>query len=96
MKYIDKRYNAYNDFSKRIYIREHLLECYQKLCTGEDIDNLIKSHKKVIVSMELNGKNKNKYKTISYLNQYKNTTNKALAMAVLTNTLNKLHFISIV
>jgi hypothetical protein len=87
MKYCDTRQKEYINYNKHQYIREDLVNCYQKLCKGEDINNIIKCHRKVITSMELTGKNKNKYKTICYLEQYKNTKNKAAAIMVLTNTL---------
>ena len=66
MKYCDTRNREYINFCKRQYIRDHLFECYQKICKGEnndvDVNVLIQHHRKVITSMELTGKNKNKYK----------------------------------
>lgn len=90
MKYCYTQQKEYINYNKRLYIREHLVNCYQKICKGEDINHIIKSHKRVITSMDLTGKNKNKYKTINYLEQYKNTKNKAAAMMVLNNTLNNI------
>ena len=87
MKYINTQLREYINYNKRRYIREHLFDCYNKLCKGEDINNIIKWHKKVIISLELTGKNKNKYKTIRYFEHYKNTKNKIGAMMVLTNTI---------
>jgi hypothetical protein len=57
-------------------INEHLLECYNRLIKKEDINLLIRLHKKFITKMQMNGKNKNKYKTIDYLVHYRNTINK--------------------
>ena len=89
MKYRNTQQYEYVNKLKRDYIKEHLFECYRKLCKGEDIDNLIKSHKKIICDMELIGKNKNKYKTVNCLEHYRNTKNKICAMMILTNTLNR-------
>lgn len=73
---------------KRDYIKENLLEAYKNILNGSDIKAIIKGHKKVIDSMVLKGKNKNKYKTLKYLEQYRDTYNKDLALANLTNALN--------
>lgn len=90
MKYRNTQEYEFINKNKRDLIKEHLLECYQKICNGKNdsnIDVLIRHHRKVITSMALNGKNKNKYKTIQYLEHYKNTKNKAVALNILTNTI---------
>ena len=86
MKYYSTQSREYDNRINRRYIKEHLFDCYQKLCMGEDINYLMSCHKKEIILTGINGKNKNKYKTLSYLEQYKNTRNKTDAMTILTNT----------
>ncbi len=71
MKYCDTRQNEYINYSKRLYIRENLINCYQKICKGEDINNIIKLHKKVITSMQLTGKNKINIKQLTIWNNIK-------------------------
>ena len=90
MIFLNTQLRAYNIANKRLYVRENLLECYHKLCNGADIIFLIREHKKFIDRLQLISKNKSKYKTITYLERYKNTINKASAMMVLTNTLNNM------
>lgn len=67
-----------------------LLTCYNKLLKEENINTLINNHKKLISKLGLSGKNKNKYKSLNILLQYKNTKNKSMAIMVLANTLNNL------
>ena len=69
-------------------INENLLDCYNKLVAGENIDILIRLHKKFINKMQMNGKNKNKYKTIDFFIHYKDTKDKRTAMRLLTCCLN--------
>jgi len=88
MKYRSTQNYEYINKIKRDIIKEHLVECYKKLCDKEDINVLIRQHKRFINLMELNG-NKNKYKTLSYLEHYRNTKNKSDAMVLLTNSLRK-------
>ena len=65
-----------------------LLDCYNKLIAGENIDILIRLHKKFINKMKMNGKNKNKYKTMDFLIHYRNTRDKITAIRLLTCCLN--------
>lgn len=90
MKYRNTQMYEYDNKLKRDYIKEHLLKCYDKLYKGENVDGLIRVHRCVINEMELPGNNrKKKYKTLTYLEHYRNTEDKTLAMAVLTNTLRR-------
>jgi hypothetical protein len=82
------RMSEYYNKLKRDYIKENLIESYKRLVKGENINLIIRQHKKLINQMELNGKNKNKYKTINLLTHYKNTSDKTLALITLTNALN--------
>tara|TARA_B100001057_G_C22259417_1_gene722605 strand:- start:152 stop:436 length:285 start_codon:yes stop_codon:yes gene_type:complete len=94
MKYYSTQFSEYVNKNKRIYIKAHLLECYDKLQKGENIDAIIRSHKNIINSIELIGKNKNNFKTLTYLQHYRNTKNKVIANMVLTNTLNNMRCFS--
>ena len=91
MRYSNMQQYEYNIKLKRIYIKEHLVECYDKICRGENINDLIRVHKRFINSMELNGNKINKYKTVGYLEHYRNSKNKLVAMMILTNTLNRIN-----
>jgi len=93
MIYRDSQNYEYINKHKRDNIKDDLFECYKKLCKGENVNKLIRSHKRFIIGMELNGKNKNKYKTVSYLEHYSNTKNKVGAMIVLTNTINGISYL---
>ena len=66
-------------------INQHLLDCYQRIIEKQNINGLIRSHKACIHRAGLIGKNK--YKTLILLKHYKNTSDKSLALATLTNTL---------
>ena len=94
MKFKDTQEKAYINDIKRQHIREDLLLCYKKLQKEDDINGLIKRHKRLINSLELKGKNK-KYKTLTYLEHYRNTENKTTALMILTSTLNNMSGISI-
>lgn len=95
MKTIYKQEYEFHNRTKRLFIKEHLLECYEKLVKGENIDTLIKQHKNFINSFNLIGKKKNTFKTLEYLIQYKNTKNKPIALYNFTNALNNLKLFSI-
>ena len=74
-------------------IDEHLLECYNRLLKEENINLLIRLHRNFINKMIINGKAKNKYKTIDCLIHYRNTINKNMknektALKILTCCLN--------
>ncbi len=66
-------------------INQHLLDCYQCILEKQNIDGLIRSHKTCIHNAGL--MSKNRYKTLILLKHYKNTSDKSLALATLTNTL---------
>lgn len=91
MKYQNNKLEEFYTYNKHLLIREHFFECYKKLCKGENIENLINSHKKFINSFNLKGNNKkNKYKTLSFLYTFKNTHYSELSMQNLTNTINRM------
>ena len=73
-------------------IKAHLLLSYNKILKGENTICVIRAHRKFINGMDVQGKNKNKCKTIVILEHYKNTEkkNKALATMILANTLNNM------
>ena len=91
MKYRDTRVYQSENKNKRDFIKEDLFECYEKLCKGEDVSHLIKSHRRFINNMQLNGNSKKKYKTLDYLVHYRNTKNKVGAMINLTNAIYGIH-----
>ena len=70
-------------------IYKHLLDCHNQIydgCRPQDITFMIKGHKRLVNQLQLDGKNK--YKTLGYLEQFRNTKNHKLALSILTNTLN--------
>jgi hypothetical protein len=76
-------------------INEHLVECYNRLLKEEDINLLIRLHRNFINKMMINGKAKNKYKTLDFLIHYRNTIkdgknekNKKTALRILMCCLN--------
>ena len=77
-------------------INDHLVECYNRLIKEEDINLLIRLHRNFINKMmQMNGKAKNKYKTIDFLIHYRNTIkdgknekNKKTALRILMCCLN--------
>lgn len=82
---VDTRCKEYIIRCKHDQINQNLLDCYQHILEKQNIDGLIRSHKACIHRVGLIGKNK--YKTLRLLEHYKNTTNKSLALATLTNSL---------
>ena len=82
------------DTQKKDYIRQlkvevinrNLLDCYNRIIEKQDIDAVIKSHKSCINRIGIISKNK--YRTLTLLQHYKNTRNKSRAFALLTNSLN--------
>lgn len=78
-------------------INEDLLECYnllnKKNLTIEDIDCIIRRHRRFINSTSIYGKNK--YSTLNLLIHFRNTEDKSLAMGTLTSSLNKKGIFSI-
>ncbi len=93
MTYRNGQIYEYGNRVKRDQIKHHFIECYDKLCRGENVNALMRNHKRFIDDMVLNGNNsKNKYKTVNYLRQYANTRFKTEAMSVLTNTVSNINF----
>ena len=91
MPRLKTRRSQEDEYVRKIKVDEiniDLLNCYNKLLKGENINLLIRDHTKLITKMEFIGKNKNKYKSLNILQHYKNTKNKSLAIMVLANTLN--------
>lgn len=85
-RYIDTRERSALEKYKRELINKDLLRCYQQLVKDEDVTLLIRTHKKFINRLELVGNKK--LPTLHLLEHYKNTENKALALSILTNSLN--------
>ena len=51
MIYRDSHRYEYINKYKRDNIKEHLFECYKKLCNGENVNGLIQSHKRFIIGI---------------------------------------------
>ena len=90
MKYVDSRQQEYLEKYKRELIYKHLYECYQRIEKKENIDIIIKQHRKFINNLEVKGTSKNKFKTLSHLIVYKNSKDKSHALSCFTNYLNNL------
>ena len=79
---------------KQQLCKEHFVECYNTIIKSrnnlseEEITTLIRTHKKYIHELNLYGKNK--YKTVTMLQNYANNKNKILAQYLLTNTVNNM------
>ena len=84
---VDRRVYQHNLKMKKLMVRENLHECYAKLMQKENIDTIMKQHKRYICSLQIDGKNKNIFKTMKVLEHYKNTRNKSIALSVLESTL---------
>ena len=84
---IDRRVYQDNMKMKKLMVRENLHECYVKVKNNENIDTIIKQHKRFINLLQINGKPKNIYKTIKVLEHFKNTQNKSIAFSVFESTL---------
>ena len=82
--------NELNRKYKREDINDDLFKCYQKICKGDNIDQVIKSHKKFINGIGLPGKKNNVYKTVTLLEHYRNTRNNTMATMVLSNSVNNI------
>ncbi len=83
--FIDTQNREYQHFCKKEIINRNLLDCYNRLLEKQDPASVIRSHRACINNMNIQGKNK--YNTVRFLEQYKNTDDKTLALSVLTNTL---------
>ena len=94
MKFKDTQDQAYINDVKRQIIKDDFLACYKKLENKKsEINSVIKHHKRLINSLELLGKKK--YKTLTYLEDYRNTENKITALMLLTCTLNNMSGLSL-
>ena len=94
MKYTNTRQNADIDKFKRDLIKKDLFDSFLKLEKEANIEQIIKQHKRLINSLELNGKQKNKYKTLQYLIDYKNSKDKVHVLTCFFNMFNNLKYLS--
>ena len=96
MKIKNTQEKEYINDIKRQYIKEDLFACYKKIQKDNNINinSLIKRHKRLINSLELIG-NKKKYKSLTYLEHYRNTKNKVAALMILTCTMNNMSGVSV-
>tara|TARA_Y100001980_G_C14327682_1_gene146152 strand:- start:156 stop:446 length:291 start_codon:yes stop_codon:yes gene_type:complete len=94
MKHTNTRHAADIDKFKRDMIKKDLFECFLKLEKEATVIPLIKQHKKLINSLELKGKKKNKYKTLQYLIDYKNSKDKVHLLSCFFNMFNNLNYLS--
>ncbi len=79
----------YNYQCQRDIIKQDFLNIYKQIERGnmdKEVSTLIKQHRRLINKYNLGGKHR--YENIVLLETYKNTKNRALAFANLTNTLN--------
>ena len=93
MKYVNSRQHEILEKYKRELIYKDLYECYQRIEKKENIDIIIKQHKKFINNLQLKASNKHKFKTLSHLIVYKNSKNiksKIHALTCFSNYLNNL------
>lgn len=90
MKYINTREREYNNKNKRDAIYHNLRNSYDRIVNKESIDLIIRDHKRLINSLDIKGKPKNKFKTLILLEVYKNTKDKAHALICFSNYLNNL------
>ena len=90
MKYVDSRQNENLQKYKRELIYKDLYECYQRIEKKENIDTIIKHHRRFINNLELKGTSKSKFKTLSHLIVYKNSKDKSHALSCFSNYLNNL------
>ena len=90
MKYVDTKQNENLGKYKRELIYKHLNECYKQIEKKENIDIIIKYHRKFINNLEVKGTNKSKFKTLAHLIVYKNSKDKVHALSCFSNYLNNL------
>lgn len=83
--FVDTRRKDYIIRCKHQQINQNLLDCYNRILEKQNINGLIRLHKTCIHRTNLLGKNK--YNTLKLLEHYKNTADKSLALATLTNAL---------
>ena len=87
-KTTDTRMQAALVREKYYLLNKHLLECYQKIIKKENINGLIKQHKRLINSLQFN--NKKPPKSLSYLENFSANlkSNREMAIQIFSNTLN--------
>lgn len=90
MKYVDSRLHENLEMYKRELIYNDLYQCYLKIERKENIDIIVKQHRKFINNLQVKGTNKSKFKTLLQLIVYKNSKDKSHAFSCLTNYLNNL------
>lgn len=87
---------------KHFLLNQHLLECYEIISKSYEKANkvenyniyaMIRNHRALISRLQIKGKKK--FKTLLILQNFANTREKSIGMAVLTNTLNNKKLFSI-
>jgi len=71
---------------KYYLLNKHLLDCYYKIERKENVQGLIKQHKRLISQLDLHYKKTPK--TLLILENYANHKDKILGFSTMTNTLN--------
>ena len=84
--YVDTRTHAAILNEKYYLLNKHLPECYQRIERKENINGLIRQHKRLISQLQINSKKIPK--TLTILQNYANHKDKLLGFSTLTNTLN--------
>ena len=84
---VDTRMKAAIIHDKYYLLNKHLLDCYYKMVPKENIQGLIKQHKRLISQLDLHYKKTPK--TLSILENYANHKDKILGFSTVTNTINK-------
>lgn len=90
MKYLDYREKENLHKHKRDLIYKNLYECYQRILNNDNIDLIIKDHRRLINNLDIIGKYKNKFKTLTQLIVYKNSKDRIFALSCFSNYLNNL------
>lgn len=87
---------------KLYLLNQDLLKCYEIIYKSHEkttkletynINNMIKKHKALLSRLEINSKKKPK--SLQILQNFANTKNKSIGVAILTNTLNNKKLLSI-
>lgn len=100
--FVDRRLQAAYIKDKHFFLNQHLLECYEIISKSHEksyktetynIHTMIRNHKALISRLQINGKKKPK--SLFILQNFANTREKSIGMAVLTNTLNNKKLFSI-
>ena len=84
--FVDTQNKDYIRQLKSDVINRDLLDCYNRIIEKQNIDAIIQSHKRCIHRAGIISKNK--YRTLTLLQHYRNTQNKSAALVLLTNSLN--------